>query len=99
MSAVLAGKNCKGCARQPWLVSLGHPKWYDDVVKRKKKPGVLYTLFREYQTSGLCPVCYLEFMIEDMQKRTEKYTDEFISIVLASAGVTEEMLMEVMKGE
>jgi len=59
MSAIIAGKACKECG-QEYYISFGHPKWYDDVVKRNLPPSDDYKAFRKFQTSGKCPNCYLK---------------------------------------
>ena len=57
MSAVVAGKSCKQC-KKPYYVSFGHPKWFDDVVKRGMPKSELYKQFEELRHSGMCPQCY-----------------------------------------
>jgi hypothetical protein len=58
MSAIIAGKSCKKCGKE-YYVSFGHPKWYDDVMKRNNPPGEIFQAFRVFQKSGECPNCYL----------------------------------------
>lgn len=57
MSAVIAGTKCRGCGNS-YYVSLGHPKWFDDVVKHNKPKSELFKQFEELQASGFCPPCY-----------------------------------------
>jgi hypothetical protein len=57
MSAIIAGKECKGC-KQDYYMSFGHPKWYDDVVKRGMPESEKFKEFRKLQQSGYCLLCY-----------------------------------------
>ena len=56
MSAILAGKECKIC-KGKWYVSLGHPEWYDRVVKKNRTPCNTYKRFVRIAKSGICPSC------------------------------------------
>lgn len=83
MSAVIAGKSCKVCHNE-YFISLGHPKWFDDVTKRKLPPSKTYIAFREAQSSGLCPPCWLSRIIENLEDKKIKKEDlpeEFIAIL------------------
>ena len=57
MSAIIAGKSCKRCGEK-FYVSLGHPKWYDDVVKRGKPPCSKFERFESMRKSGMCYNCF-----------------------------------------
>jgi len=59
MSAIIAGKSCRGCGREYW-VSLGHPEWYDDVVKRGLEKSENFKRYERMAKSGMCPRCYLK---------------------------------------
>ena len=81
MSAIIAGQSCKRCNSNYWL-SMGHHKWYDDVVKRNKKPTEIYKTFREAQASGLCPNCWLSEVIEKHKHRPDELSNGFVPILL-----------------
>ena len=77
MSAIIAGKACKKCGCE-YMLSLGHPKWFDDVVKRKQPETVHYQAFDHLRRSGLCPACWLGWLgntAEEAEKvsQGEKY--------------------------
>lgn len=57
MSAIIAGKSCKACKKLYWL-TFGHPKWYDNVVKRGMPESNAFRRFREIAKSGMCLSCY-----------------------------------------
>lgn len=57
MSAIVAGESCKVCKKSYW-VSFGHPKWYDDVMKRRMPESESFKRYREMARSGMCPGCY-----------------------------------------
>jgi hypothetical protein len=59
MSAIIAGKKCKGCGEE-YYTSMGHPKWYDDVIKRGLPENETFKEFRKMQKSGYCVSCYSE---------------------------------------
>lgn len=59
MSAIIAGDKCRECGEKYW-VSLGHPKWHDDVVKRGLPMSKEYRRFKEMASSGMCPGCYIK---------------------------------------
>lgn len=56
MSAIIAGKECKKCKKE-YYVSFGHPKWFDDVMKRRLPENKEFKKFKKCQQSGLCLVC------------------------------------------
>ena len=58
MSAIIAGKKCKGCGFDYWT-SFGHPEWYDKVVKHGKNPNNIYLHFLKIRKSGFCFVCFM----------------------------------------
>lgn len=58
MSAIITGEACKECGRKYW-VSLGHPKWYDDVMKRREPKGEDFLFYENMVLSGKCPNCFL----------------------------------------
>ena len=57
MSAIIAGKSCKICNKE-YYISFGHPKWFDDVLKRGKEPCKEFKKFCNIQESGMCLYCY-----------------------------------------
>jgi len=57
MSVIIAGDKCKGCGK-PYMISLGHPQWFDDVVKHGKPKSQQFKLFENMRLSGYCPECY-----------------------------------------
>ncbi len=59
MSAIITGSSCKKCKRKYYL-SLGHPKWYDDVVKRRMPKSNNYLQFERMAVSGMCLSCFVE---------------------------------------
>lgn len=63
MSAIIAGKACKKCGKEYYL-SLGHPRWYDDVVKRGKPKSDHYREWEEMKKSGKCPNCFIGDLIK-----------------------------------
>lgn len=66
MSAIVAGNKCKKCGCK-YFSSFGHPKWYDDVVKRGLPKPPIYLEFEDFRKSGKCEACYRRTYI----KRTE----------------------------
>ncbi len=58
MSAIISGWKCKDCKQKYWI-SLGHPKWYDDVVKKGEPKNESFELFEDIQKSGRCLTCYM----------------------------------------
>lgn len=56
MSAIIAGKKCKIC-KQKYFVSLGHTDWFDNVVKKRRKPCPIYKRFARIVKSRICPQC------------------------------------------
>jgi len=64
MSAIIAGKSCKNCKKR-YSVSFGHPKWYDDVIKRGKPENATFKRFRRIAQSGLCLDCFVEMEDEE----------------------------------
>jgi hypothetical protein len=56
MSAIVAGKSCKLC-KNKYYVSIGHPDWFDNVVKRRRKPCPIYKRYVRIAKSRLCPTC------------------------------------------
>lgn len=56
MSAIIAGESCKKCGNK-YFVSLGHPPWFDDVVKKRKPPCEIYKRYLRIAQSGKCPTC------------------------------------------
>lgn len=56
MSAIVAGK-CKKCNEDFW-VTLGHPEWFDDVVKRRMPENDEFKEWKAWKLSGLCAECY-----------------------------------------
>ena len=56
MSAIIAGKKCKICKESYWI-SLGHTEWFDNVIKRHRKPCPIYKRFIRISRSGVCPSC------------------------------------------
>lgn len=58
MSAIIAGEHCKVCGKPYWY-SFGHPKWYDDVVKRKMLKSNAFKRFESIRRSGMCVRCFL----------------------------------------
>ena len=58
MSATIAGESCKKCGDE-YYVSLGHPKWFDDVIKRDLPFNDTWKAFCRFAASGECPDCYL----------------------------------------
>lgn len=59
MNAIIAGKPCKKCGKKYYL-SLGHPKWFDDVMKRHLPKSDEFLKFEKMAASGMCPKCYME---------------------------------------
>jgi hypothetical protein len=59
MSAIIAGNSCKKC-KKPYYLSLGHPKWYDDSMKRRLPKSDEFLKFEKMALSGMCPRCYME---------------------------------------
>lgn len=66
MSAIVAGK-CKKCGVEFWH-SLGHPKWYEDGVKRLKTESAKFRVFMAWKASGLCGACMLESVTKAFEK-------------------------------
>jgi len=58
MSAIVAGKSCKKCKKEYW-VSLGHPKWYDDVMVRRLPESENFSEYKKLTKSGMCLACFL----------------------------------------
>jgi len=69
MSAIIAGKSCKRCGN-PFYVSLGHPDWYDDVIKRGLPATERYDNFCILRQSGMCLDCFAETMEELKREET-----------------------------
>ncbi len=65
MSAIIAGKSCRKCKREYYL-SLGHPKWYDDVIKRRMPTAADYLQFERVAVSGMCPRCSVEKHVKSL---------------------------------
>lgn len=65
MSAIIAGNSCKKCGKKYYL-SLGHPKWYDDVMKRRLPKSDEFIKFEKMALSGMCPGCYMKENEESM---------------------------------
>ena len=86
MSAILAGKSCKKCNSE-WYVSFGHPKWYDDVVKRRLPASITYSTFRDCQSSGLCPKCWLVDLIERVENKPDEFPLQFVQILVSVLGI------------
>lgn len=59
MSAIIAGNSCKKCEKKYWL-SLGHPKWYDDVMKRRLPKSDNFLVFEKIVRSGMCFRCFVK---------------------------------------
>ena len=59
MSAIIAGNSCKKCGKGHYL-SLGHPKWYDDVIKRCLPKSDNFLQFEKLARSGTCLGCFIE---------------------------------------
>jgi len=59
VSAIIAGKSCKKCKKDYYL-SLGHPKWYDDVVKRCLPKSDNFLQFERLARSGMCLGCFIK---------------------------------------
>lgn len=57
MSAIVAGKACKGCGQSHW-VSLGSPKWWYDVAIKGQPPSENYKNWDRWRRSGKCLDCY-----------------------------------------
>lgn len=57
MSVIISGESCVSCKKSFW-VSLGHPKWYDDVIKRGMPKNENYLRLEKIAKSGKCPECY-----------------------------------------
>ena len=64
MSAIIAGEACKECGERYWY-TLGHPKWFNDVVKRNMEPGEDFKAFIQWRNSGKCRKCYFPEDEED----------------------------------
>ncbi len=58
MSAIITGSSCKKCKRKYYL-SLGHPKWYDDVIKRGMSKSDNFLAYEKLCKSGMCPSCFV----------------------------------------
>ena len=65
MSAIILGNSCRKCKREYYL-SLGHPKWYDDVVKRRMPKSDDYLQFERVAVSGMCLSCYVEKHVKSL---------------------------------
>lgn len=86
MSAIIAGKKCKKCSGS-WYVSLGHPKWFDDVVKRRKEPNVVYRTFEDCRHSGLCAACWLVDIVERAENKPDQFPIDFVNILTQALGI------------
>ena len=71
MSAIISGWQCKDCKEKYWI-SLGHPKWFDDVIKKGEPKNATFELFEDIQKSGRCLTCYLrrEKLLCQVTKKT-----------------------------
>lgn len=58
MSAIIAGNACKKCGKKYWI-SFGHPKWYDDVIKRRAPKNETFLQFEKMARSDLCFKCFI----------------------------------------
>jgi hypothetical protein len=56
MSAIIAGEKCKLCSKR-YFVSMGHPDWFDNVIKRRKEPCSIYRRYVRIAKSGICTFC------------------------------------------
>jgi len=56
MSAIFAGDKCKIC-NESYYASLGHPEWFDNVVRGRKPPCEAYKRYHKLLRSGKCPYC------------------------------------------
>lgn len=70
MSAIISGTSCKGCGKKYWY-SLGHPKWYDDVVKRDLEASKQFIRYVENGEVGNVP---------EMPQRIEKEGRKWIQL-------------------
>lgn len=59
MSAIIAGNSCKICGKK-YRLSLGHPKWYDDVVKKRLPKSDEFLVFEKMCRSGMCFNCFMK---------------------------------------
>lgn len=82
MSCIIAGDACAECGKKYW-VSLGHPNWFDDVIKRGKPKSEDYLFFEDMAQSGKCPKCFLQNKMDFYElkgkgkpKRKRKVSDE-----------------------
>lgn len=67
MSAIIAGDNCRGCGKD-YYISLGHPKWYNDVVKHKRPENKIFKLYKRICRSGLCLNCFSQLGEEEIDE-------------------------------
>lgn len=70
MSAIIAGKSCKGCG-QSYHVSFGHPSWFPyDRNGRKRSLGNkdtrLYQKFIAIKSLGRCMKCSMVYLAEQL---------------------------------
>jgi hypothetical protein len=65
MSAIISGRSCKNCNKKNWYISLGHPKWWHDIVIKGKKKNLTYATYEHILRSGLCPKCYISSIKEN----------------------------------
>lgn len=74
MSAIISGWHCKSCDKK-FSISFGHPKWWDDVVKRGLPKSEKFLIFEKIAKSGKCITCWIKEDTEDDDKLQERLKD------------------------
>jgi len=59
VSVIISGKCCKCCGKE-YYHSLGHPTWYDDVVKHGKPKNAAFRNYEQIVRSRTCLSCIIK---------------------------------------